>query len=115
MGSSRIGNPLHASCLRTCRAASPERRARSLGEDRNMETRMKRYEFKVISARCTDLHPQSIPTFEATLNNLGKDGWSLVSCTTVMGGPFFMRCPIATAVLQREVTSTSVKGDVHDS
>jgi hypothetical protein len=80
-----------------------------------MEIRMKRFEFKVISARCADLHPQSIPNFEAALNNLGKDGWSLVSCTTVMGGSFFMRYPIATAVLQREVTSASVKRDIHDS
>jgi len=60
------------------------------------------FEYKVISMRCTDLHPSSITNFEMALNNLGKDGWTLVSCTTVMGGTVFMRYPIATAVLQRE-------------
>lgn len=63
---------------------------------------MKKIEYKVISMRCTDLHPPSITNFEMALNNLGKDGWAIVSCTTVMGGTFFMRYPIATAVLQRE-------------
>lgn len=68
---------------------------------------MKRYEFKVVSARCSDLHPQSIPCLEATLNHLGHEGWTVVSSSTVMGGTWFMRYPILTAVLQREMDSNT--------
>jgi hypothetical protein len=66
---------------------------------------MKRFEFKVVSARCSDLHPQSILHLEAILNNLGREGWTLVSSTTVMGGTWLLRTPIVTAVLQRECVS----------
>jgi hypothetical protein len=63
---------------------------------------MKHYEFKVISSRCSDSHPQSIVHLEATLNDLGKAGWTLASSTTVMGGTWLHPYPVVTAILQRE-------------
>ena len=48
-----------------------------------------------------------VGSFERKLNELGKEGWDLVSCSTTSAGSFLWHIPVATAVLRRE-TDTRV-------
>ena len=65
---------------------------------------MKRYEYKVISMRPSLMAAAPGPGhFESALNHLAKDGWTVVSCSTVSAGSIFRMYPVATAVLQREL------------
>ncbi len=54
---------------------------------------MPKYEYKI-------LHGKPLEIFEKQLNDLAKDGWVVISCSTAAS---FWTVPMATVVLQRPI------------
>lgn len=64
---------------------------------------MKRYEYRVITGNIVAKPPANL---QWQINELAKDGWMVLCCSSASEGSLFYVTPATTVILQREVTES---------